>query len=233
MSQITISDKSKCKHYNVGYCKFKDGCKFEHPKEDCQSQKCSIKNCPKRHRRSCKFGLKCKRSETCEFVHTDQDNNSDISILKTQVDSLKNTVAEMSDKISNLEKEIKLLQTPTSVAVTSNEVLDSFNCDECGYSCKREISLRKHMNTKHHLESKEVDKAVKNNSNEKELKEARFKIKELEDKVEHITLSKSRVECEVNKLRVESDSLANLLSLRQNIDNPVPPSKSSPKKKKK
>ena len=29
------------------------------------------------------------------------------------------------------------------------------------------MSLRKHMNTKHHLESEEVDKAVKNNSNEK------------------------------------------------------------------
>ena len=67
----------------------------------------------------------------------------------------------------------------------------------------------------------------------KELKEARFKIKKLEDNVEHLTLSKSRVECEVNKLRVESDSLANLLSLRQTIYNHVPPSKSIPKKKKK
>ena len=73
----------------------------------------------------------------------------------------------MSDKISNLEKEIKLLQTPTSVAITSNEVPDSFKCDECGNSCERKISLRKHFNTKHNLESKEVDKVVKNNSNEK------------------------------------------------------------------
>ena len=67
----------------------------------------------------------------------------------------------------------------------------------------------------------------------KEMKEARFEIRDLEDQVEHLTLSKSRVECELNKLRVESDSLANLLSLCQNIDIPVAPSKSSPKKNKK
>ena len=87
------------------------------------------------------------------------------------------------------------------------------------------------MNTKHQLDIAEVEVVVKNSSNEKEVKLARRQIKELEDKVENLSLGKARAECEVRSLKVESDSLASLLSMRQNIDNPLP--KQSPKKKKK
>ena len=48
------------------------------------------------------------------------------------------------------------------------------------------------INTKHQLDSEEVDIAVKNNSNEKELKEANGKIKELKDKVENLAVAKNK-----------------------------------------
>ena len=131
--------------------------------------------------------MKKRRRKTSEVVHKEHDYNSDIVNLKPQIGNLKNTVAKVSENIPNLEKEIKLLKTSNRVTKTSNVVPDCFNCDECGYSCKREMNFRKHMNTRHHLESEEVDIALRNNSNEKEQKEARLKIKKIEEMVEHLT----------------------------------------------
>ena len=33
-------DKVICPFYSVGYCKFKDQCRKEHPKEDCRNSSC-------------------------------------------------------------------------------------------------------------------------------------------------------------------------------------------------
>ena len=43
MTESLISDKMKCKHYNVGYCRFKEECKFFHPKEECETKGCKLK----------------------------------------------------------------------------------------------------------------------------------------------------------------------------------------------
>ena len=229
MSEITISDIPKCKHYNVGYCRYKETCKLSHPKEDCENQNCSDKKCPNRHRRRCRFGKSCRRKEICEFIHKPKDSDCDISELKAQVEGLKNTVADMSVKIENLEKELKNHQTPRTE--TYNMSTEDFKCDKCGVVYKKEATLIKHMNTKHQLDIAEVEVVVKNSSNEKELKLARRQIKELEDKVESLSLGKARAEAEVRSNRVENDSLASLLSMRQNINKPL--SKQSPAKKKK
>ena len=82
-------------------------CKFKHPKEDCDSETCSSRKCLKRHRRSCRYGGKCKRRESCEFLHKDQDSNLYISSLETEVESLKSIIAEMTVQIENLKKNFK------------------------------------------------------------------------------------------------------------------------------
>ena len=46
---------------------------------------------------------------------------------------------------------------------------------------------------------------------EKLVSEAKPKIKELEDKVENRALEKSRVKCEVGRLKAENDTMASLL----------------------
>ena len=162
MSEITISDLSKCKHYNVGYCRYKETCKLSHPKEDCENQNCSDKKCPNRHRRRCRFCKSCRRKEICEFIHKPKDSDCDISEVKAQVEGLKNTVADMSVKIENIEKELKNHQTPTL-----NMSTEDFKCDKCGVVYKKEATLIKHMNTKHQLYIAEIEVVVKNISNEK------------------------------------------------------------------
>ena len=99
MYEITVSEYSKCKHYNVDYCRYKDKRKFKHPKEDYNNQACTSKRCPKRHIRSCRFGEKCKRRESCESIQKEKNGDSDISCLEKQVESLQTTVAEMMAKI--------------------------------------------------------------------------------------------------------------------------------------
>ena len=98
-------------------------------------------------------------------------------------------------------------------------------CDKCSYVCKREATLHKHINKNHQLDPEEIDIVYHKDSNKKELKKLKLENRELKEKVEHLALGKTKVECEVKRLQTECDSLASLLSLRQNIDNPVLPSK--------
>ena len=82
------------------------------------------------------------------------------------------------------------------------------------------------------LDPAEVDTIIQNDSNEKELKKAKRQIRELQDKVEDLTLGKTKLEYEVRSLKAESDSLMSLLSLHQNTNTTAPLSKPSTKKKK-
>ena len=111
-------------------------------------------------------------------------------------------------------------------------VLPFYSCHKCGVLYKKEATLRKHINTKHQIDPAEVYTIIKNDSNEKELKKAKHQVRELQDRVEDLTLGKTKLECEVNSLKAESDSLMSLLSLYQNTNHAVPLSKSSTKKKK-
>ena len=101
----------------------------------------------------------------------------------------------MNVKILKLEQELKSPKTPT---IEHNiEASEDFKCDQYGYMCKREVTLRKHMNTKHQLNLEEANIVIENDSN--------CQIKELEDKIEHLALDKARVECEVGKLKTEKE----------------------------
>ena len=56
---------ARCKFYNLGCCKFKiKDCKFEHPKEVCQSY--YYKTCQKRHPRKRRYENKYKFGKECE-----------------------------------------------------------------------------------------------------------------------------------------------------------------------
>ena len=101
--------------------------------------------------------------------------------------------------------------------------------DKSSYGCKREATLHKHINTKHQLDPEEVEIVIQNESNTKDLKKLKLEHRELKEKVKHLALGKTKRECEVKRLQTECDSLAGLLSLCQNKNIPVLPSK---KKKK-
>ena len=76
---LKVGEKNKkakrCKYFNVGYCKYKDECKFIHPKDICKGYlqgKCSGSDCQGRHPKACKWFERetaCKRKDDCEFSH--------------------------------------------------------------------------------------------------------------------------------------------------------------------
>ena len=174
--------------------------------------------------------IKCRRRESCEFSHKGNETSSDILKLEAKVESLKSTVAEIQVKIDGLEQELNNIKTPN--IEVNNDTSAYFKCEKCGYVCKREATLGKHINPKHQLDDEEVYIVIQNDSNDRELKKANRLNKELEEKVEHLALGKARLECEASHLRTESDSLKSLIFLRQSIDTHVP-GKQTPKKKKK
>ena len=76
---LKASDKEKkahkCRYFNVGYCKYKEKCRFTHPEETCKEYvegKCEGNSCPRRHPKACKWfrgSTGCRRKEERDFSH--------------------------------------------------------------------------------------------------------------------------------------------------------------------
>ena len=76
-----VNNRKKCRYFNRGYCKYKDKCRYTHPKDICsehlQSIRCENQDCLGRHPRACKWLSKqggCKRGRECEYLHVKCDN---------------------------------------------------------------------------------------------------------------------------------------------------------------
>ena len=83
-----MTKENVCKHYNVGYCKYKAKCMFLHPTEECDN-KCKRITGLKRHRKICNHGDYCKHKQKCEFNHDQKSDTIDqISELKRAVNKL-------------------------------------------------------------------------------------------------------------------------------------------------
>ena len=99
-----------CKFQNSGYCKNKEKCLFRHVTEKCE-QKCDRKVCQKRHQKYCKFGVSCRRQNSCEYRH--QNTSEDLG-LKAKIEKMESTIKELVEenkqskaKIISLENELK------------------------------------------------------------------------------------------------------------------------------
>ena len=82
--------------YSVGYCKFKDHCLKEHPKEDCCKSSCPKKGCLKRHRKQCIYGDFCRRyskHQSCEFRHF--HDNKEVDYLLADDEEFYDTIDKM------------------------------------------------------------------------------------------------------------------------------------------
>ena len=79
--------KIRCNFFNRGYCKNGSECAFDHPREDCETQKvgnvCKDRVCSKRHRVICKYENStggCVRGKECMFLHI--ETNEDVNQVK-------------------------------------------------------------------------------------------------------------------------------------------------------
>ena len=107
---------TKCTYFNTGYCKYKEGCKYIHPKEECKDN-CNIKSCMKRHVKICKFITDCRHKEKCAYKHIldtnikNMDGKDKLALLEKTVKELLEYKTKSEAKINSLEQEVKSLKT--------------------------------------------------------------------------------------------------------------------------
>ena len=102
--KINGSDKIICKHFDNGYCRFKEECRFLHLKENCESDQCDLNVCLKRHPKFCKYfrRKKCKFGDECLFKH-----KNGLIMQRDKGDKMD----ELKDKLKDMEKTLKNFMT--------------------------------------------------------------------------------------------------------------------------
>jgi hypothetical protein len=139
-------------------------------------QECKSVNCTKRHPEVCKnfknSGYR-RHKEECSYQHVQQIDGEKLKDMLLQIqtvyiketNNLKGEINQLKDKVDKLEEEIKLQSTdiqtvdqikPTDTDIENEKntaIVDNYekwyHCNMCDYRVKREITLMKHMNTKH------------------------------------------------------------------------------------
>ena len=135
-SDVTLASKDACtvcKHFQTGYCKFREHCKKRHEKTVCPSLHCSVKACTKRHPKSCKFyalNQFCKFGDSCCYKHVDSGN------MFEQLKALQMKVGQLEQAVQALESEIVVLK-------------DINNCDVCDFKATSKAGLKSHITKKH------------------------------------------------------------------------------------
>ena len=165
---------SVCKYYQNGYCKFNLHCRNKHEHKVCDKiNDCRDKTCQERHPKLCRGFSKyktCRHEENCAYMHREDPNpqskiieamtmllmkhEKDIVNLVEEVKALKlsneKITAEVSQKGDKYTKTME--KTKSKKDLEKDEALEAeemFKCEKCNYRCRKEITLNKHMNTKH------------------------------------------------------------------------------------
>ena len=103
----------------------------------------------------------CRSYNTCAYQHKENENNKEtvieqfkLAILKHERDihELNNEVNKMKNIIHTMTLELvkctkKYVTIVDTVPEKKSEQL--FQCDQCDYACGKDITLKKHINTKH------------------------------------------------------------------------------------
>ena len=145
---VTLADHDSspiCKHFQTGFCKFRDQCRQRHEAGVCKSLNCSTKTCKMRHPKMCKFfalNQFCKFGENCCYRH-----NTSAPHDATQLSALLKKVEEMDQTIKSLQSEVLALKSSTK-------------CDQCNFVATSSTTLKTHITKKHkHVSLPPLEKA--------------------------------------------------------------------------
>jgi hypothetical protein len=164
---------SICKFYQNGYCKFNQHCRNKHEDKVCEKlNDCRDKSCQERHPKLCRSYSKyktCRHKEKCAYLHREDTNpqstiieaitmllmkhEQDIKYLVEEVKALRLSLRKAEEASQQGDKDVKALEkTKFKKDLEKDEASEAeemFKCEKCSYRCRKEITLNKHMNTKH------------------------------------------------------------------------------------
>ena len=160
-----------CQYNKFGYCRYKKDCKRIHFTSECNNlPKCkNVQNCNKRHPKGCKrlAGGSCRFGTDCAYNHQEQPKMHTQCANNEKVTVLENKLKEMSMKITILETELKVIKENKNIrenlevkekkyyieidgySEAPTKSSTTFKCIKCDYVSKTDVSLKKHVNTKH------------------------------------------------------------------------------------
>ena len=183
-----IESRKKCWHFNNGFCKFKVSCRYEHPKEICQTYQCKNQSCEKRHPKACRLFRshhQCKFGDKCAYSHDivkdysqnkDTDNTSEIKEINRNLEESNKTLKEQLQKLT------------MELTHAKDDII------------KKEVLIKSHVTM---LEEKEASikdcKRVIQNKEKKVTEmqhEIEIKNKEIQDLKRNETLAKPKFECD-------------------------------------
>ena len=164
----SVDDKGICKYNQTGFCKFRANCKKVHNNEVCNDESdCRSETCTKRHPKVCKnFKHQgyCRHKDQCSYRHIEHINVEKLKDILLQIHAknleesnhLRVEINKLKDKVDKLEEYINTQSTNTEKVIESEKdtaTVDNYekwyNCSMCDYRVKKEITLQKHINTKH------------------------------------------------------------------------------------
>ena len=100
----------QCYYNNLGYCKFRENCRYQHYHEVCPKTICKDKKCKFRQPKTCKHGNDCKfyKLKCCLYSHKISNRNKDLhdkEVIKLgkEVEELRLEITKL--KINVFEKE--------------------------------------------------------------------------------------------------------------------------------
>ena len=161
-----------CKFNQTGFCKFKEHCKKEHNNEVCGNlNECKDEKFTKRHPNICKNFTEdknCRHKDRCAYLHTEKVNyqttineqvtllilkhEKDIAQLTEEVNTLKTLVNSMSLKLVSYSENQDSPELGNEEKDVEDEAVISdpkYECSLCNFKSEKQITLNKHMNTKH------------------------------------------------------------------------------------
>ena len=114
--------------------------------EKCEST-CDRKTCRKRHQQLCKFGLKCRRLETCEYKH---EPTSEESGVKAQIKDLEVKITKLMEENKNTnEKMLKIeSELKSNLKNAVQEGIKGQIISELKEKLKEKVNVNKEQNVK-------------------------------------------------------------------------------------
>ena len=120
-----------CVHFNYGFCRFSNNCRYQHIKEICTSTSCDTSSCSLRHPKECwywkTFG-QCKFGSFCFYSHSEikmEKVGKEIETVKKEIEHLKSIIHNLQHKLECFQASVNScsIQETTTSANLSNDFI--------------------------------------------------------------------------------------------------------------
>ena len=151
ISEEDVSPQTrKCRHFNRGFCKFRDNCKFSHNEGICaeylENKICKVSNCRFRHPKPCKFvnnGDTCNWAQNCLYLHETTELSQIEETDELLIEHERTYTCDICDTSYNCPNDLKYHND------YMHPCIENYLCDQCEYEGSSQVLLQNHITSSH------------------------------------------------------------------------------------